>query len=234
MNLSFYSAAAGANSQQAKMDIIGNNISNSSTFGFKAKKAAFTDLLYDAAQGLGQNEQMNTGSGMRLEKADTDFTIGSFTETGEPYSYAIGGPGFFGLYNPETEQITYTRNGAFNLSWKDDKFYLAAEGGKYVIDSNQNPIEVENEDDKLDIGVFDFIQKNGMMNSGGNEFTPVGKNGQVYTIKDPVVNKGVLEASNVDLAEEFGNVIESQKAYSYALKMLQTSDEIEGIYNNLR
>jgi len=45
---------------------------------------------------------------------------------------------------------------------------------------------------------------------------------------------GMLESSNVDLAEEMTKVIESQRAYSMALKMVQTSDEIETVINNLR
>ena len=44
----------------------------------------------------------------------------------------------------------------------------------------------------------------------------------------------MLESSNVDLAEEMTKVIESQRAYSMALKMVQTSDEIETVINNLR
>ena len=48
------------------------------------------------------------------------------------------------------------------------------------------------------------------------------------------VRRGVLELSNVDLAEEMTKVIEAQRVYSLSLKMVQTSDEIEGTINGLR
>lgn len=58
-------------------------------------------------------------------------------------------------------------------------------------------------------------------------------NGQLY-LGTGQVQRGLLEQSNTDLAQEFIKVIESQRAFSYALKMVTTSDEIETTFNSLR
>jgi flagellar basal-body rod protein FlgG len=67
----------------------------------------------------------------------------------------------------------------------------------------------------------------------GTRFLAVEKNGGLR-VGDGTLVRGMLESSNVDLAEEMTKVIESQRAYSMALKMVQTSDEIETVINNLR
>ena len=59
------------------------------------------------------------------------------------------------------------------------------------------------------------------------------KNGDLY-LGTGKVKRGYLELSNVDLTQEFIKVIESQRAYSYALRMVQTTDEIEQTINGLR
>jgi len=104
-----------------------------------------------------------------------------------------------------------------------------------VLDQNRNPILVnENSPDTLPIGIFDFVNKNGMLSVGENEFTPVAKNGNPFDAEDAKLRKGMLEMSNVDFADQMSKVIEAQRAYSYALRMVQTSDEIESTINALR
>ena len=68
---------------------------------------------------------------------------------------------------------------------------------------------------------------------GDTRFMPVDKNGNLM-LGTGTVRRGVLELSNVDLAEEMTKVIEAQRVYSLSLKMVQTSDEIEGTINGLR
>ena len=85
----------------------------------------------------------------------------------------------------------------------------------------------------LDIGVFDYRIYDGMLHADSGRFSPIDKNGDLY-LGTGEVKRGVLETSNVDLAQELVKVIESQRAYSYALRMVQTSDEIEQTINGLR
>ena len=81
--------------------------------------------------------------------------------------------------------------------------------------------------------VYDFAVKNGMQNVGDNEYVPVEKNGDPI-LTDQEALQGALEMSGVDTANEIVRMIESQRAYSYALKMVQTSDEVTATINGLR
>ncbi len=72
-----------------------------------------------------------------------------------------------------------------------------------------------------------------MLSVGDNRFVPVEKNGQVQLGTGKLVQKHI-QASNTDLATELVGVIEAQRSFTYALKMVQTSDEITTTVNNLR
>ncbi|MPM75646.1 Flagellar hook protein FlgE [bioreactor metagenome] len=93
--------------------------------------------------------------------------------------------------------------------------------------------EVTDRDAKQPVGVFDFVNTDGMLRMGDNRYIPVEKNGQVR-FGTGTVRQGVLEASNADLAEQMTKVIEAQRSFSYNLRMVTVSDEIETTVNNLR
>jgi len=83
------------------------------------------------------------------------------------------------------------------------------------------------------IGIFDYTNYDGMLQLNDTRYLPADKNGDLW-LGTGTLRQGVLEQSNADLAEELTKVIESQRAYGLALKMVQTSDEIETTINNLR
>ena len=85
----------------------------------------------------------------------------------------------------------------------------------------------------LDIGVFDYAIRDGLQHLDSTRFLATEKSGPLY-LGTGTVKHGILEMSNVDLAHEFVKVIESQRAYGFALKMMTTSDEIETTINGLR
>ena len=82
--------------------------------------------------------------------------------------------------------------------------------------------------------MYTFNITDGMLSVGDNEFAPVEKNGNPISVPDAQVVDHALETSGVDMADEITKVIESQRAYSYALKMVQASDEIVTTVNSLR
>ena len=94
-------------------------------------------------------------------------------------------------------------------------------------DDSQNMAEM------LPVGIFDFVNTNGMLSVSENRFVPIEKNGGLRVGSGKLV-QGKLEQSNADLANEISKVIESQRSFTYALKMIQTSDEIETTVNDLR
>ena len=242
MDLSFYTAAVGANAQQKRMDIIANNLANINTDGYKTQSAGFVDLLYSKYYRAGTDDHRKdpeTGVGARVEKTDILYAQSGFTGTGAAgiYDFAIAGEGFFAVYDNGTGDVFYTRNGQFSLSeYATNMFYLVNDEGYIVLDENWGLVRVDPDDEQanLNLGVFDFVSKEGMLLRGNNLYSPVEKNGPPFINENARVLSGHLEISNVDLAHEMSRVIETQRIYQMTLKMLQTSDEVEVTINNLR
>ena len=253
MNSSFFTAAVGAAQQQHRMDVQANNIANVNTYGFKAQKPSFSSLMYGNVAGA-EGAQLPRGSGAKMAMAATDFADGSLAQTGGKQDYAIIGDGFFGLYDPAGGEVSYTRDGSFALSefqrqkrGEDGETELDEEGlpvtetvymlsdgmGRFVLNDQGAVTEVTDREARQPVGVFDFANTDGMLRMGDNRYMPVEKNGQVR-FGAGTVRQGVLEASNTDLAEEITKVIEAQRTFSYNLRMVTTSDELESTVNNLR
>lgn len=247
MNQSFYTAAVGAGQTQLLMDIHGNNIANINTTGYKAQKAVFSALLYQNIRSINQEEQ-RVGVGARLMTTGTDFDQGSSFVTEQAQDYLIDGRGFFALVDLNTGDVTFTRNGSFTVAGLrvesdevdeegnpilEKKLYLSDNEGRFVLDSMGMLIEVEDATQAQPVGVFDYSNYSGILRMEDSRYLPVDKNGNLLRGSGTVV-QGALEISNVDLAEELTKVIEAQRVYSMALKMVQTSDEIENTINSLR
>ena len=120
------------------------------------------------------------------------------------------------------------------MSQFGNEFYLVNDSGNYVLDQNGNRIRVTGGNLSGEIGVYRFNVLDGMLSVGDNEFLPTEKNGNPILDANAKVKNYALESSGVDVAEEMSRVIESQRAYSYAMKMVQTSDEIVSTVNALR
>lgn len=235
MNTSFYAAASGAAAQQTRMDVIANNMSNISTDGYKTQSAGFAELLYQNINSV-QNNRAGEGTGAQIQKTDINFSNGSFEQTDNLYDYAIHGDGFFAVYNPETQQISYTRKGNFSLSQAgENTFILADDDGNYVMDSDMGIISTSSQDKPVSQpGVFDFNSREGFIQDGGGYYTPPEKAGNPFRAVNAQVKQGMMESSNVDLPAEMARVIQAQRAYQLSLKMVQASDEVEQTINSLR
>ena len=248
MNQSFYIGAVGAQQQQRRMNLHGNNIANVNTFGFKAEKGRFSNLMYRGMRAIDQEEAL-AGVGSALWTSATDFNSGSIADTGRTQDYAIEGRGFFALADLATGEISFTRSGAFMMAslqrdsgMMDEEgnpvmetvWYLSDGEGRFVLSDTGGMIEMEEGDlfRQMPVGIYDFANYNGMEHQDDTRFLPVDKNGGLQVGEGKLLWKKV-ESSNVDLAEEMTKVIESQRAYSMALKMVTTSDEIEETINNL-
>lgn len=255
MDISFYTAGVGAKAQQSKLDVIGNNMANVNTTAYKSQSAGFVDLLYSNIRDNAQTDtQLKVGSGIRVEKTDTNFNNGGAQPTDNPTDYMIVGSGFFAVQNPATNEIFYTRDGNFRSSLRNDgEFYLVTANGELVLDKDFKTIKIsdmEKTEDKkasdttkLDTtkeeeikkpAVFDFKTKDGMLLRGDNLFSPVAENGDPILQEEAQLLPGYLELSNVEVSNEMVKLIETQRAYSMSLKMVQTSNEIEEVINNLR
>lgn len=247
MNQSFYTGAIGAQQSQSRMDVYANNIANVNTTGYKSQQTVFSSLLYTNIENINGGEEKR-GTGARLMSTATDFTQGAAQPTGRPQDYMIDGDGFFALVDLNTGDVTFTRNGAFSMAELlentgevdeegnpvlGSKFYLSDGDGRFVLSDMGRLIEVTDPNAVQPVGVFDYRNYDGILRLEDSRYLPVDKNGNLLRASGELV-QGMLEASNVDLAEELTKVIETQRIYSMALKMVQTSDEIEQTINNLR
>jgi flagellar hook protein FlgE len=109
--MGFQQGLSGLNAASKNLDVIGNNIANASTVGFKASRAEFEDIYAAALNGAGLNK---IGIGVNLAAVAQQFTQGNITTTENPLDMALNGPGFFQLtdgLNP----IVYSRNGQFKV-----------------------------------------------------------------------------------------------------------------------
>lgn len=120
MMRSLYSGVSGLQNHQTRMDVIGNNISNVNTTGFKRGRVNFQDMISQQVGGaakpteeLGGVNPKDVGLGMTIATIEQVFTQGNLQTTGVSTDVAIQGQGFFIL--KDGEESFYTRNGQFGL-----------------------------------------------------------------------------------------------------------------------
>ncbi|MDR1839518.1 MAG: flagellar hook protein FlgE [Treponema sp.] len=120
MMRSLFSGVSGLQNHQTRMDVIGNNISNINTTGFKRNRVGFQDILYQQLQGaarptedIGGVNPKEVGLGMSIASIDTLHIQGSLQTTGVQTDLAITGQGFF-ILDDMGKQL-FTRAGAFSV-----------------------------------------------------------------------------------------------------------------------
>lgn len=138
---SLFSGVSGLNANGNAMSVIGNNIANANTVGFKSSRTIFSDLLSSQISGSGGTSQV--GRGVGLSVVDNIFSQGTFENTELNTDLAVEGPGFFIVSDPATGNITnnYTRAGAFRFD--ENGYFVNPEGFNvmgYNLDANGNTI----------------------------------------------------------------------------------------------
>lgn len=108
--MSFQQGLSGLNAAAKNLDVIGNNVSNASTVGFKQSQAQFADVYANSLTGAGGS---GIGIGVKVAQIAQQFTQGNITATNNPLDMAINGGGFFRVDNGG--EIAYQRNGQFQL-----------------------------------------------------------------------------------------------------------------------
>jgi flagellar hook protein FlgE len=135
---SLYSGISGLNTNGNAMAVIGNNIANTNTIGFKSSRAVFSDLLSASINGSGGASQVGRGTG--LSTVDNVFGQGTFESTESNTDLAIEGTGLFVLREPTSTTSYYTRAGAFRFD--GDGYLVNPEGFRVQgieFDADGNP-----------------------------------------------------------------------------------------------
>lgn len=117
MTFSFNTSLSGLNANSNALSVIGNNIANANTIGFRSSSITFADIYANAAgarlNGAGNARQI--GSGVQVSATYTDFSQGNFNESTSSLHAAIQGDGFFTVQGSDGA-FSYTRAGDFTVS----------------------------------------------------------------------------------------------------------------------
>ncbi|MCY9593685.1 flagellar basal body rod protein FlgG [Paenibacillus chitinolyticus] len=264
---SMYSGISGMRGFQTKLDVIGNNISNVNTVGFKKGRVMFQDILSQTVAGetaptsttQGGINSKQIGLGVGTAAIDTVHTGGSAMTTNVPTDLRIDGNGFFGVTQNGQDPLYLTRAGNFYV---DGDNYIVNPDGMYLMSTDSEPIQLDANATKFSISqdgtvmqviggvptpsdykvaVVKVANPAGLNKAGGNlyEYTPNADVNNTIDVAylsnalpaDPVTGTGSiiagqLEMSNVDLTEEFSEMIVSQRGFQANSRIITTSDEI--------
>lgn len=148
---SMFSGVSGLRSHQSKMDVIGNNIANVNTYGFKAARATFKESIYQTISGasdgsstFGGKNASQVGYGSQIAAIDLLFTAGSYAPTDSPTDVMIDGQGLFMLGKKDAAGTPggAIKNATDSAEGEIDKLLLSRvgdfklDGEGYLVDSN--------------------------------------------------------------------------------------------------
>ncbi|RRJ98002.1 flagellar hook-basal body complex protein [Opitutaceae bacterium TAV4] len=231
------------------LEVIGNNIANVNTTGYKSSSASYSDSFSNtlrAATSVDSSRQ--TGTGVQLAGISTNYTQGSISTTGVSTDLAISGEGYFIVQDPNSGAQYITRDGSFKF---DDNGYLVNASGLRVLDSASVPIQIPTTGVQsksissngavsyvdtagvthtvATVGLAQVADQAKLMKEGGNLYD---YSATTVAIGIPGANgTGVfktysLELSNVDLTAELTNMITMQRSFQANARIVTVSDTI--------
>lgn len=161
MMRSMFSGVSGLKVHQTRMDVIGNNVANVNTVGFKSGRVTFQEVFYqtvkgasapDTSTGRAGTNPMQIGLGLGLASIDTIMTRGSSERTDNPTDLSIEGDGFFIVRSSNQDAYKFTRAGNFSI---DKLGYLNLNGmrvqGWMDYDLNTGEFNTEGELEAINI-----------------------------------------------------------------------------------
>lgn len=251
MNQALWVAKTGMDAQQTRLTVVSHNLANVNTTGFKKGRAVFEDLVYQTVRQPGaqatQENQLPSGlmlgTGVRTVATEKSFTQGNIIQTDNALDLAIEGRGFFQIQLPNGD-IGYTRDGSFQIN-ADGEVVMSngypLQPGLVIPEDTLSihigrdgtvSAQLPGQPQPVELGVIqlaDFINPAGLQPIGENLFIESGASG-VAVQANPGDNglgtllQGALETSNVNIAEELVNMIESQRAFEVNSKAIATAD----------
>ena len=249
MDRGVYAAAAGVFTQQKALDVISNNIANAQTAGYKNQsttESSFGDHLINRMSELegASKENIGTASFMTINNSEyTDYTQGSLDSTGRSVDMAINGSGFF-LVDSEKYGPVLTRNGQFEID-SDGELYLPGVGK--VLNDGEDTISLENNNFTVsptgvisaggeEVDTLSIVKptEDTVLKSVGNGVYQCDENGS-YEQADTAnysVMQGMLERSNINIAQEMSKIIAGQNHYNSCTQIIKMYDQINELTVN--
>lgn len=234
MNRGFYTVGSGMLVQQRNLNVIGNNVINSQTPGFRAERVVTSTFEQELVTRLENGKYIPIGTADQISTVDTVETIfdeSSLYESGNPFDLAVVGDAFFNVSDGENTFLT--RNGCFNV---DQEGYLVLDEVGRVQGTNGD-IYVGGSDFRVELNgdvydnqgnfsgtlVMSRPAENAEMIKFQNSYFLTD---QVEPAQDYVVRQGVYERSNVDMTDEYTRLIEAQAAFKACSTALSIIDQL--------
>lgn len=254
--------ASGMLAQQMNVDVISNNIANMTTTGYKGRRAAFQDLIYQNIDRPGSTSSdsgttvpsgLQLGLGVRGAGVYRMHSQGALQLTDNEFDLAITGNGFFQIALPSGE-TGYTRDGTFQINENGEivtvQGFLLDPGITVPDDATSIDISLDGEviatiagqsatSNLGQIQLADFINPAGLDAIGDNLLLETDASG-APTTGNPnqddlgAIRQGALEQSNVDVVSEITKLITAQRAYEMNSNIISTSDEMLQTVTQLR
>jgi flagellar hook protein FlgE len=268
---SFNSGVAGIKTFSKSLEVIGDNIANVNTTGFKGSRVTNQDNFSETlkfstagggAGGGGGTNAMQIGTGSSVASISQQFTQGALTTTGSPADLSISGNGFFQVIDPSDNTTFVTRAGDFRV---DDQGFLVTNGGfqvqgeggaiqltlkgeagqellSYSINPKGELMEYYSDGTSAitnTIFLQEFQNPNALMRAGNNLFSNMEAAGPVAPAQAGTaglgkVIQGTLELSNVDLTQQFSDLIVAQRAFQANSRVITVSDSVMEEVVNLK
>lgn len=241
-----YTAYTGLVNSQNRMDVISNNLANSTTKGYKAEgctSQAFDSMyaikIKDMSVGHLNENIGKVSLGVKIGETYRDWDQGSFINTGSTYDFALAGKGFFSIEytNKAGETSTmYTRDGAFQMNAEGylvtkDGDYVLGGGGRIQLPTDIHTLSVDAQGNLFADGQFvdnfaltDFEDYNYIEAFGENLYRTV--DGATEQETTATVEQGYLEASNVNVVSEMVDMISVAREYESGQKIIQAVDSM--------
>jgi flagellar basal-body rod protein FlgG len=250
---SLWIAKTGMDAQQTQMDVISNNLANVSTNGFKGTRTVFEDLMYQTIRQPGAQSSQQTqlptglqvGLGVRPVATERIFTQGNPQLTSNAKDVAINGAGFLQVLMPDGS-TAYTRDGSLQL---DNQGQVVTSSGYPIQPSMTIPatatsltigsdgtVSITQPGSQLPVQIGSlqlttFVNPAGLQSVGENLYLETGSSGNGNTVTPGTNGAGTLmqnyvETSNVNVAEELVNMIQTQRSYEMNSKAITTSNEM--------
>ena len=236
----FYNLTSGMLTQQRHLNVVGNNMVNISTSGFKESRytaTTFDDVMYSR---VGNKEKVYTDIGRQSYiRANSEITViydqGIPEPTNIPLDFAIMGDGFFAIQDEEGN-VAYTRAGNFSL---DDEGYLCYPGQGRVLDREGEPIVLATDKLNVDAQGNIFTQNGGYLGSLGVYTFPeedmqtleqddrgffIGEGAEA--VDSPQILWKYLERSNSDMVKQMTEMITYQRALQSAAQVTKMYDQL--------
>lgn len=200
--MSFIEGLSGLNAASEQLSVLGKNIANSATVGYKSASIDFTNVLSSHLNSANSGSGVQTGGGVLASNVTQSFSQGAINNNTSPLNAAISGQGMFALYDPILDQISYTRNGQFT---QNSTGYLVNGSGFQVLDVSGTSINLStyeiNPDSvqtyQVDTAVFSKpLSPYGTVTFGGLTYTNTDGN-TIGTVVAPTINSTTTGTSLV-------------------------------------